>query len=310
MTGIHELADRRPVRGANAFGSVRGALDFADDMARAMINILVHPALRAFEQVGRGVAKRRHAEDFCGGFALFAAHGIFAAGQLVPHVGIDDKHGNGRIAHRHQLGFPRAAVEQQHLVFPAHDGNELVHDAARHSGIFVLGLLAKQRLFNRIKFFAGDGFEQRGGGHFKGCAAGQTAAERHGRVNHRIEAAGIQSAGEESGNDADGIIGPRAFRKRLQRFRKVHGGGFVAEGGVKPDLVRLLGRTIGGDDGVELNRHRKHKTIVVVGVFADDVDATGRGDNPARLTAIHFDELPDGVVGEFFQCHSWCNIVG
>ena len=87
---------------------------------------------------------------------------------------------------------------KQDMVFPAHDGNELVHDAARHSGKFVLGLLAKQRLFDRIEFFAGDGFEQRGGGDFQGGAAGQTAAQRHGRMNQRVEAAGIQCRGRES----------------------------------------------------------------------------------------------------------------
>ena len=57
---------------------------------------------------------------------------------------------DGWIVHRHQLGLARAAIEQEQMVFPAHDGDELVHDAAGHAGEFMLGLLAKQRFFHGI----------------------------------------------------------------------------------------------------------------------------------------------------------------
>ena len=63
--------------------------------------------------------------------------------------------GNGRVVHRHQFGLARAAIEQQQMIFPAHHGNKLVHDAARHAGEFMFGLLAQQGLFDGIQFFAG-----------------------------------------------------------------------------------------------------------------------------------------------------------
>ena len=194
MAGVHELADGRPVGGANAFGGMNGAFDFADDVAGPVENDLIHLAPGVFQHLGGRIPERRHAENFRGRFTLFAARGIFAAGQLVFHVGVDDEHGDGGIGHRHQFRLPRTAIEEQDAVFLAQDGNELVHDAARHAGEFVLGLLAQQRLFDRIQFPAGDDFEQGGHGHFEGGAAGKTTAQRHGRVNQRIETAGIQSA--------------------------------------------------------------------------------------------------------------------
>jgi hypothetical protein len=45
-------------------------------------------------------------------------------------------------------------------------------------------------------------------------------------------------------------------------------------------------------------------------MLTDDVNTTRRGNNPARLTAILFNEFPDCVVGEFFQGHIWYNISG
>ena len=63
------------------------------------------------------------------------------------------------------------------MVLAAHDGNELVHDAAGHPGEFVLRLLAEERFFNRVNFLAGDGFEQVAVADLQCGAAGQSAAE-------------------------------------------------------------------------------------------------------------------------------------
>ncbi len=189
------------------------------------------------------------------------------------------------------------------MVFPAHDGNELVHDAARHPGIVVFGLLAEQRFLNRIEVFAGDDFEQRGRGDLEGCAAGKAAAERDVRVNQRVKAAGILPSGKETSDDTGGIIRPVAFRKRLERLGEVNRRWLAAVGGSKLDLFRVFGRTVGSDDGVTLNRHRKHKAVVVVGVLTNDVNAAGRGHNPARRAAIGFFEFSSDVGGEFFEVH-------
>ncbi len=56
-------------------------------------------------------------------------------------------------------------------------------------------------------------------------------------------------------------------------------------------------------DGITLDGHRQHEAIVVIGVFADDVDAAGRGDDPTRRTAVGFGKLLCYVGGEFRECH-------
>ena len=95
-------------------------------------------------------------------------------------VGVGDEQLDGRIVHGHKLGLAGAAIEEQEMIFAAHDGNELIHDAAGDTGKFVLGLLAEQRLLDRLQLFAGDGFKQRRGADFEGRAAGKPAAERNG----------------------------------------------------------------------------------------------------------------------------------
>ena len=77
-------------------------------------------------------------------------------------------------------------------------GNELVHDAAGHAGEFVLGLLAQQRLFDRINCLAGGGFDQGGGADFQRGAAGQAAAQRHGGMQQHVQPAGIDARAPES----------------------------------------------------------------------------------------------------------------
>ena len=42
MAGIHELADRGPIGGADAFGSLKGAFDFPDDVASAAEDNVIH----------------------------------------------------------------------------------------------------------------------------------------------------------------------------------------------------------------------------------------------------------------------------
>ena len=91
MAGIHELPLGRPVALANALGGVRGALDFADDVAGAAIDNFAQLAFAFFKLFRRDIAKRLHAEVAGGFLALRAAFGVFAAAQFVFDVRIDDQ---------------------------------------------------------------------------------------------------------------------------------------------------------------------------------------------------------------------------
>ena len=66
-------------------------------------------------------------------------------------------------------------------------------------------------------------------------------------------------------------------------------------------VFRSPGGFVGGHDGVAFDGHRQHEAVVVIGVFADDVDAAGRGDNPARRAAVGFGKLLRDVSGEFLE---------
>ena len=40
-------------------------------------------------------------------------------------------------------------------------------------------------------------------------------------------------------------------------------------------------------DGVAFDGHRQHETVVVIGMFADDIDTAGRGSHPARAATVN-----------------------
>ena len=91
-------------------------------------------------------------------------------------IRVDDQHGDCGIGHRHTSRRPRAAVQQQRVIFLSEDGCELVHDAAGHAGKVVFGPLAEQCFLQRFECRAGHRFEQGGGGHLQRGAAGEPAA--------------------------------------------------------------------------------------------------------------------------------------
>ena len=271
-------------------------LNFTNHVARAAEHHVIHFAFGIFQRVGGGVSQGRHAENFCGGFALRATAGVFAVGELMFDIGVGDEQLDGRVIHGHEFGFARTAIEQQKMIFAPHDGNELVHDAAGNPGKFVLGLLAKQRLFNGIQFFPGDGFEQRCGADFERGTAGKPAAQRDCRVQQHVESAGIDAARKAACDDTARIIPPlrrAGFDGRGQINQHRLGAGGIAD----LDHVPAVGRLVGGHDGVAFDGHRQDEAVVIIGVFADDIDAARRGDNPSGGASVGFGEFPGNLNG-------------
>src|ERR1700684_2216257 len=78
---------------------------------------------------------------------------------------------------------------------------------------------------------------------------------------------------------------------------------------VKNKNLRLRGRhgrsgKIRGHDRVTFDRHRQEEAVVVIGVFADDVDAAGRGDDETGRTVKFFLKFNGDVRGEFWKVHA------
>ena len=73
------------------------------------------------------------------------------------------------------------AVNEESMLVLAHDRDKLVHDAAGHAGIAVLGLLAQQglvcrgaQMHSRTQLL-----NELAGGHLQSGRAGETPAQRH-----------------------------------------------------------------------------------------------------------------------------------
>ena len=101
---------------------------------------------------------------------LLSSCGVLAPAELVFIVGVHDEHGQLWIRERqflhihrpkelskevnirirtlldHPISDSAPAVDHDGRAGLPHDGDELVHDSARHLGEVVLGLLARQRL--------------------------------------------------------------------------------------------------------------------------------------------------------------------
>ena len=62
--------------------------------------------------------------------------------------------------------------------------------------------------------------------------------------------------------------------------------------------VFAAGRTVRGHDRVELDGHWQDKAVVVIGMFADDIDAAGGGNDPARGPVKRFKEIRGNLSGK------------
>ena len=120
--------------------------------------------------------------------------------------------------------------------------------------------------------------------------------------NFEPEAAGVDAARQKAGDDAARIIAPlgRAGFDGRGQINRRH---FLLQRAAERDDVFAVHRSVGGHDAVKLNRHRQHKAVVVIGVFADDVDAARRGGDPARRAAVDFLKFSGNVGGEFLEIH-------
>ena len=195
-------------------------------------------------------------------------------------------------------GLARTAIQQQQVVLLAHHGDELVHDAARHPGVVVLGLLAEQRLVHRVELLARDGFQQGRGGDFQRRAAGQPAAQRNRGVNQARQSRLASPRGPgspRSPRPGNSTTPPSAAG--FTRLAQIKADRAVARRGAQLNLRCPVGRGRGGDDRVAVNGHRQHEAVVVIGVLADDVYAPGRGGDPAGRAPIGLAELLRGVRG-------------
>jgi len=155
---------------------------------------------------------------------------------------------------------------------------ELIHDPAGNTREFMFGPLTEQSLLLRVEPCATKRFHRRRHPHLEGSAAAEPCSRGKGRRNPYVAAWNLPPEPGEPRHDAAGIGRPRAsvvggHERTLQVYPHLRCPGPV-RGKDHPPVG--AGRDVEPD--VRLDRHGQHETIVVVGMFTNQVDPT-RGDD-------------------------------
>src|SRR5439155_1169664 len=91
------------------------------------------------------------------------------------------------------------------------------------------------------------------------------------------------------GDHAPNIVRPGRL-SALERTAQVERGGIARREAVQNDL--FVEAAFGSHDRITFDGHRQHEAVIVVRVFADEVDAARRGDNAlGRMTATFREEV-------------------
>ena len=172
---------------------------------------------------------------------------------------------------RHRAPGEGAAVEEHAGAGHAAGGRELVHEAAVHADVRVLGPLADPGQLER-RDRGRVGSERPGRGELEGRRRREARRAGERRGQDPAEAAGRDAGlGERPRRPGDvrgHAAGTRADGVEVERRALVRG--------VAHQLDPPVGGRHEGDPDLEVDRRRQDEAQVVVGVLADQVDPAGR----------------------------------
>ena len=219
--------------------------------------------------------------------ALQAAFVVGRTGQYVLHAAV---HENELVAFRmpgEVLIFAAAAVEAHEAALLAEYGGELVHDAAVAAYVLVLGALAHAGEFHLLDLVvAPEVIERVSVGAFEGCGGGHACAEGHIACKGRVETLDGNAEGHHLAANAEDVACPSSLRTCLVVERKLCV--VFQVDGVSAYVARAVGLDFGNH--ALLYCAGENEAVVVVGMFADEVDAAGRSVNAARFAVKVLDE--------------------
>ena len=144
---VHHLADSLVVTPFKGVADVENPLDLSDDIFRPEEILLGDLFAYFFEPNPLGVTQevdlRMVLLDGCGGIlAGFAPLVISRGCEFVFHAGIDENQLVSLGIEGEILVFESLAVQADQAALLAENGSELVHDAAFHAAVVMLGALA------------------------------------------------------------------------------------------------------------------------------------------------------------------------
>ena len=167
------------------------------------------------------------------------------------------------------------AVQQNGVVFFAHGGGKLVHNAAVHTHKFIFRFLADFRQFRLRQAKAKQCVQRHGRGQLNGGRRGQARSQRHIAPKQHIRpAVKRQSAPLHGPKNTQRVIGPVLFGVMGQViYVRLHQARFFKIQRIKAYFpVRAFGRR---HIGVKRQRTGEYMTAVIIGMLPDKVYAGG-----------------------------------
>lgn len=271
------------IGGGERAGGVAGALVLSDDVACGAVLIGGEPRASAFDKgeaaLCFGVSEERDLEGEGGLFAGVASFGVFAAGEGVLDAGVDNHDAeSGR--DWDGVGVLGETVDEERVPRAAEHGDELVHDAAGDAGELVLGESAGVGLVVGVEVLGGGEFGECGEGDFERGRGGEPRAERDIGGDGDVGGGHDDAATAHLFEDTQGVGGEGAAERGVWGDGRA-GLGVGVDGGVGGgDADEVVGAWSGEGDGVAVDSHGEDEAAGVVGVFADEVDASGGASGP------------------------------
>ena len=154
----------------------------------------------------------------------------------------------------------------------AERGDKLIHDPAARTDIFMLGGLTEFREIETGHCDTGERRERQGDETFQRRGGTEASTDGNLAVNKQVCTAEMVSSLLQGGGDAMDEVAPVLARRTgesVERQRTF----LVRMFGV--NLDDAIGTFSGGDPGVKADRHRHGEAVVVIGVLADQINATG-----------------------------------
>ena len=192
------------------------------------------------------------------------------------------------------------AIEANQGTRLAEDGGKLVHDAALDAAVIVLGALADTGQFELIDLVAVEFVDCEGKDALQGRRRAEAGAQGHVAGENRIKSSHFAAALEGFPAHAKDITSPALRRLVLLIEAEFHI--LVEVNGEDLHFVRAIGAYSRHDTVID--GAGEHIAPIIVGMFANQVHATGRHEN----RSFSAEEFLEFLLDFLFHCYwvIWC----
>ena len=289
---VHHLAYHFVVVVFECIADCQHALYFANDVAGTLVLVAGNATLYFIEHFHGSVAQAFHfgmglLDNLSHVLALQTALVVGRTSKYVLHTAVDK---DELVA----FGIPgeicvltAAAVEAHEAALATEYGGELVHNAAVATHVLVLGALAYASQFHLLNLvLAPQVVEREGVSAFEGSRGGHASTEGYVTCKGSVEAFYGNTEGHHLAAHAEDVACPCGFGTCLIVERELH---VVLQ-------VDGVGAYVAGAVGLDFGNHSllygtgEYEAVVIVGVFADEVDTTGAGINAAGFAIEMLDK--------------------